>query len=227
MEQPREQQQRQVAYITSIAEIERGHYIKQEGWQPSYVKSGNRELSRVNLIGVIVSTQEDAGLRTAMFDDSTGMIELIFFEKFENLMTGQLVNLIGRVREYNGKKAIMPEIIKKLSNQKWVQVRALELDEMRKDVKAEEYSASENVEGSEDLGSVEEEVIGEEEKMEPNEKSENKFEKACRIIKEADKGDGADFQTVIEQGAEEKIIQQLLTEGEIFEISPGKLKVLE
>jgi hypothetical protein len=50
------------------------------------------------------------------------------------------------------------------------------------------------------------------------------------LIKKLDKGEGSDTEQVIKQSRlkdADKIITTLLYEGEIFEISPGKLKVLE
>lgn len=47
------------------------------------------------------------------------------------------------------------------------------------------------------------------------------------IIRELDKGEGADYNQVAERLGDEKIIVHLLATGELFETRPGKLKVLE
>ena len=48
------------------------------------------------------------------------------------------------------------------------------------------------------------------------------------IIKQADKGDGADITTIMNEHADaEHLIQKLKEVGDIFEPQPGKLKVLE
>ena len=51
-------------------------------------------------------------------------------------------------------------------------------------------------------------------------------ENVIKIIKECDDGEGADYEEVLEKVKNEKLINSLMEEGEIFEIKPGKLKVL-
>lgn len=61
------------------------------------------------------------------------------------------------------------------------------------------------------------------------EPKENPFDKIVRVINDLDEGRGADFEAVVQKSGIEKaedIVNNLLLEGEIFEISPGKLKVL-
>ena len=57
----------------------------------------------------------------------------------------------------------------------------------------------------------------------------NSREKILSIIKELDKGEGANIDDVInfsKTGNAEDIVQDLLLRGEIFEIRAGKLKVM-
>ena len=59
---------------------------------------------------------------------------------------------------------------------------------------------------------------------------ENPSEKIFMLIKKFDSGSGADMQQVVDQcdlKDGEKTISNLLEAGEIFEIKPGRLKVLE
>ncbi|MCK5854229.1 MAG: hypothetical protein KAG56_03340, partial [Sulfurovaceae bacterium] len=51
-------------------------------------------------------------------------------------------------------------------------------------------------------------------------------EEVIKQIKILDKGDGADYEDVLNKVKDEKMIQMLLEDGEIFEIKPGKLKLL-
>ena len=41
-----------------------------------------------------------------------------------------------------------------------------------------------------------------------------------------DSGDGADYELLVEKVGDERIITTLLEEGEIFEVTPGRLKAL-
>ena len=66
--------------------------------------------------------------------------------------------------------------------------------------------------------------------MEEPKENELTPKKIFDFIKQKDNGNGADFNEIVENYKEsnaEKLIQFLLKEGEVFEISPGKLKVLE
>ena len=60
--------------------------------------------------------------------------------------------------------------------------------------------------------------------------SKNPIQIIYNLIKSLDKGDGADIEDVIKESKInncEDIINNLLREGEIFEIKKGKLKILE
>ena len=56
------------------------------------------------------------------------------------------------------------------------------------------------------------------------------FKSFYSLIKKLDKGEGVTFEDVIKNSATSKaetIITKLLENGDVFEIKPGKLKVLE
>jgi len=64
---------------------------------------------------------------------------------------------------------------------------------------------------------------------EPTKKTFNPAEKIIKRIKGLDTGDGADFESVIKDHGDgaENLIKSLMKRGKIFELKPGKLKVLE
>lgn len=209
-------QQRQVAYKVQIKDILDGEFIKQEGWNPSYIKNKGKEISRINIISTIVTTDDNQ----ILVDDGSGRITLRVFENqdiFSGLNIGDIILIIGKVREFN-ERYIIPEIIKKIKDPKWVQVRKIELEkeskkESRKEPELEQKQQPEPVtEEVEDLSES------------------SPTDLIYQLIKETDDGQGASVDDVIEKSNNEnaeKIINNLLTEGEIFEISPGKVKVLE
>ena len=117
-------QKRQVACIVSINTLIQGKYIRQDGWQPNYILTkDNNEISRVNLMGVIIDISLDN--KSFLVDDGTGNIQVRAFEEIKQLkdiQMGDIVNIIGKPREFNDDKYIIPEIVKKVEDKRWVDV---------------------------------------------------------------------------------------------------------
>lgn len=210
-------QKRQIAFKISLKTLKSGNYVQQEGWQPNYIETAGKKISRANIIAVIISqpVQENNSVHF-IIDDGTDNIQVRKFEESEvHVQLGDIVNIIGRPREYNGERYVIPEIIKKIDNPKWAEVRKKEL-EREENIQEEENK----IQNTQEKPQVEE--VFEEENQ--------NISKIIQTIKESDNGDGAVFEEVIEKsGIEfaEKILTNLLKEGEIFEIAPGKLKVLD
>jgi RPA family protein len=213
-QQNNQQQKRQVAYKVSVNSILNGQYIKEEGWNPNHIKlDDGRDISRVNLIGVVVDkpVEENTTQQNVMIDDGSANISLKLFEDnnlFTDINVGDSVLIIGRPREFGDERYIVPEIIKKIEDPNWIKLRKLELGNknapLEKD-KIEVYNSAE-----EDILEEEGDIIS--------------------LIKKLDQGDGADFNDIVEKcGKEngEKIINNMIKIGELFEIKPGKIKVLE
>ena len=215
---PPENQKRQIAYKVRIQEIINGQYIKEEGWQPNYIITDDgKKVSRINLIAVVVAkpTEQETISQSIILDDGTGRISARVFEKnniFDNIEIGDVVLLIGRPREYGKEMYLLPEILKKIQDKSWIKIRELELGnkKIKKDTEENKKQMTEN---------VDEEIIENTE--------ESPADKVISIIKENDKGDGVDFEEVLKQVNEEDMIKELLKKGELFEIRPGRLKVLE
>jgi len=211
-------QKRQVAHKIRINDVLRGSYVKEEGeWSPNYVLVGDKKVSRVNIIAVVVSKEspENSNHSNLIIDDGSGKISVRSFDgsnNFENINIGEFIMVVGRPREYLNEKYIVSEILKKVDNNRWVELRKLELESA--------------------FGSYEEMP---EERLSEKEVNEETIiddinSKIFNLIKEIDAGEGADTQDVITRSNRddaEGIITQLLERGEVFEIKPGKLKVLE
>tara|TARA_Y100000310_G_scaffold260603_1_gene269596 strand:+ start:2866 stop:3513 length:648 start_codon:yes stop_codon:yes gene_type:complete len=207
-------QKREIAYKVRIKDIVEGKYVKNEGWQPNYiVTSESVKVSRINLIGVVISVEESPSYKDLILDDSTGRISVKVFEdmsRTNGVEVGSAVLLIGRPREYGNETYIIPEIIKKLNDPKWIMVRKLELnkpDEDSADVKKEKYEEKET------------------KKKEP----EDMVKRIFSAIKELDKGDGAGFDEILRMVNEtntEEVIDSLIKQGEIFEPRAGKLIIM-
>jgi len=213
---------RQVAYKVRVNDILKGEYVKEEGeWVPNYIKIGDKKVSRVNLMAVVVSKQnlENTNYQSLLIDDGSGKISIRSFEEginFNNIDVGDFVLVIGRPREYFNEKYIVSEILKRIDDARWVEVRKLELKgkgETREKISTEES-----------------EVMDKEEEIRENRIEDDINKKIFDLIKEIDNGEGADIQEVITKlniDKGEDIITKLLREGEVFEIKSGRLKVLE
>lgn len=200
---------RETAIKIEIKDLIEGRYVVKEGWTPNFVETIYGKVSRINILGVIIQELDNHSYK---IDDGTSQIELRTFEpKPINVNVGDLVMVIGRPREYGGGIYINYEILKKI-DPKWIQYRKKELELLRpKKIIINQTPKMENAE----------EIVV---------KADNIFEKIMNIIRENDTGNGTPIDVVIEKIDDiqaEKIINNLLSEGEIFEIKPGCVKILE
>jgi len=219
-----EPQKRQIACKARIADLINGKYVKEEGWTPNYIitKQG-KHISRINLIGTIIS-KGDSGqdYQSLIIDDGSGNISLRAFEKNEainNTEIGDVIIVIGRPREYSSEKYIVPEIIKKINNNKWINVRKIELE--IEDLKTTELPAKEEKVIIESIES---------ESVKQTKSIINNPQIVYETVKKLDSGQGVNIDKIIKKTGirnAEEIIKKFLMEGEMFEISPGRIKILE
>jgi RPA family protein len=198
-------QKRQTAYKVRIQDVLDSEYIKTEGFSPNYLNINNQEISRINVVGIVLQKSEISNYKTLTMDDGTGKIFARIFEdsgSLEQINVGDIVLIIGRPREFSSEKYILIEIIKKV-NPIWAKVRKLELE---KEI------------GYEGTQSNEEKIL-----------DLNPSNKIFSMIKKLDKGNGVSIEDISTDNIKnvDKIIDTLLKGGDIFEVSPGKLKVLE
>ncbi|MBL7050543.1 hypothetical protein ISS04_00080 [Candidatus Woesearchaeota archaeon] len=215
MEKSTQNQSRQIAYKTKIKDILEGEYIKEDGWIPNYILSGTKKISRVNLVGVVVAKSDNSENQEFVLEDKSGKISVRFFEKKDSFGVwgiGDFLRIIGRPREYNGQKYIVPEIIKNVEKG-WFELMMFEVcGALGIQKKTPEIKKKQEI--------IEKKI------MEDIIKDKINSEDVIGFIKKLDVGDGADYEEVLLQAKDDKILKNLLEEGEIFEIRPGKLKVL-
>jgi len=211
-----EQQRRQIARKLGIKDILAGTYIKEEGFKPNYVLLQDQSrAARVNMTGVVVMTATE-GLPTLVLDDGTGRVSVRAFEPsamMARVQVGDAVLVIGRPRQFGNEMYVLPEIVRKLPDLGWLEVRKREL------AGTQVISALPAL--TPPSGTESEEVVDE---------SFSLTEHVLGAIRSLDTGQGADTDAVIGKiGTHdaEKTIRFLLQNGDIFEVSPGKLKVLE
>ena len=214
---------RQVAYKVKIADIINNRYVKEEGWLPNYIAVGNIKVSRVNILGVIVSKDSqdsDKPSQNFILDDGSGRIALRFFDGLTTFDVGSIVTVVGRPREFGADRYIVPEIIKKIKDSKWVNVRKIEL--------AAETPTTNHVDPPVENSSVDSEEISVETENFVDVSDESVD--ITNIIKELDSGSGVGFDEISVKSKDvdvEKVIKRLLEQGDIFEVKPGRYKVLE
>ncbi|MBW2997946.1 hypothetical protein KY321_00265 [Candidatus Woesearchaeota archaeon] len=202
---------RETAYKVKIKDLIKGKYVVTGETESNYIEIKDKKVSRSNIIGIIITDENN----NYSIDDGSGEIVLRDFnEKIpENLNTGDLILLIGKPREYNEDKYIVPEIIKKIDDEKWVEYRKLELNE-------DGSETSDKNEDSEEIKTKEFNI----------ERPEDILNEIKDIIVANDKGDGTSMQTILEKLNDktdgEENIKKLLKIGEIYEIKPSVYKIL-
>lgn len=218
-------QKRQTAFVVRISDILKGSYVKEEGWQPNYIKMGTKKVSRVNIIATVISKPEEEPFKTMVVDDGARISVRSFEEAdvFKDFEIGDVVLIIGRPREYAQQKYVMPEIIKRV-DERWAELRKLQLQRLELEEKEERALEVEEIKEEKKEEEEKEKEVEEEKTRDTN------MQHVFELVKELDKGEGADFEAVMNKAdvqSPEKIIRALLEQGEIFELRPGKLKVLE
>lgn len=194
--------QRQVAYKVRVSDILNASFSKDD-LSAGYIRLNSTNVSRINLIGTLVYKSEERNYSSCIIDDGSGKISLRAFgnpNAFSKIDVGGFVLVIGKIREFGNEKYIMPELLKRIEIG-WMNLRKAELNNkiVYEDKETEESITS------------------------------NNNEIYC-LIKNLDKGDGVSFEDIIKNSATDKaeiIITKLLENGDVFEVKPGKLKVLE
>jgi RPA family protein len=198
--------ERSVARKIPVNEILTGTFVKRPGWEPSGILTKYGEISRVNIVGLIVSLTQTDTSGNFLIDDGTGNITVRYFESnpvYNALKVGDIIRLIARVRENQNSIYLVPECISQ-TDKRWHQVHTLELKISRNDAVKLPVEQAEDEEAG-------------------------PYQKILNIIAMMDEGQGAEVEDIlkaanIQDG--DSVIRSLLAEGEIFEISPGKMKVL-
>jgi RPA family protein len=206
---------RDTALKLRIKDITAGELKKGDGkWDSILLTPLNEEAGRVRVLATVVSRfiRDDGKYAVLTLDDATDTITTRAFNEdvrlVENTKDGDIVDVIGRVAEYDGDMYISTESISKIDDPNWETVRKLEIELGRK--------KEADIEGA-----VEEDVSKEENK-EP-------IALVKEIIDRLDEGDGVKYLYIIEEcGLKEEKLEEILAElmeaGEIYEPKIGKFK---
>jgi RPA family protein len=179
------------------------------------------------VIGTVVQKDSSDSYQSITIDDGTGVINIRGFEDrsklFEGISVGDAVMIMGRPRQFGSQVYMAPEIVRRIMDRRWIDVRMLELPATALPSAEEVASAKAPALSGDD--SVEE--------IDISSRSDTKGiglpQKVLAQIRELDKGEGASYDDVAQRLGDqaEAVIKMMMEQGELFEIKPGKLKVLE
>ena len=230
---------RMTAKKVRISDIVNGRWEKKEGMVPSFVVTPNgNEISRARIMGTVVSrfVAEDGNFASLTLDDSTETMRIKTFKTakpIDSFETGNIVEIIGKIREYMGEIYMIPEIVKAIDDPNLELLRKLEImkgtgsvgsvDSVGTQNKAEEADKVEMNEAPKD---------GEKpNKKKPAERKEDKGELKRGILKFIESSeDGIEYTKILENFKDNKeneiesVINEVLAEGICYEPTPGKIK---
>jgi len=215
---------RSTAYRVRISSLINGEFLRQEGFNPSYIIIDKNQVSRVNIIATVVSKYltEDGNYCALTLDDGSETIRVKAFSadvaNIKNVKVGSFVRVIGKVKHYNDETYLIPEVIKQGLDPNWLIVDHIELGKPEfKEVEERPKVKSAPKEEPEVM-----EITA----------SDNPNTNIVELIKAHDSGDGAPMDDVMKNSKMDKkeakdIILNLLKSGEVFEPKKGILKLLE
>ncbi|MFB6208457.1 MAG: OB-fold nucleic acid binding domain-containing protein, partial [Candidatus Nanohaloarchaea archaeon] len=245
------QQKRQTAKLTNTKELNSGKYFQREGFEPNFLLTPEgRRLSRARFVGTVVDTfvNDDETYGSLTFDDGRDTVQVKFFNeiaKMQEFDVGDIVEVVGKVREYQGQIYLDAEILKKRpvekellhqlryrkSEEEWNQIRETvrQLKESGKDQDEIEKEMSGKLEEDEVDALLQ--SFGESFSSGEREDVENLEKDVLDAVEKLDEGDGADYSDIVEEldepeDALEDTINSLLSEGTCYEPQPGKIKKL-
>jgi RPA family protein len=195
---------RQPAKKIYVRELLDSYLRVAEGLEPNAALTARGAVARASIIGVVIATEE-LPVSSLTIDDGTGQIQVRSFERKLPQTVGSVVQVIGRPRSYQGTHYLAAEAIA-IVDAGWAEFRKKELGNVQ---------------------TKEQEIVAAEERQ--SEGGENRAELILRLIRELDDGAGAPIEQVVVRSRfkdAEDIIEQMLLAGDIFELRPGKVKIL-
>jgi len=245
---------RLTAHIAGTAELISGKYVKKGGFESNYVLTNlGRRLSRVRVMGTVVDkfVSEDGSYGSITVDDGTSTLRCKTFVNLkilDGINLGDLVDVVGKVREHNDEIYAMPEIIrivqpnaetlrllelkKIFAEQNYKIERFKELQKQSADLAELKVLAKSAKINSEDIEAIMEAQELIQMTMEKNvAKTHEEREKVLRLIETLDIGDGADYQNIVKESKlpehiVDTAVQELLETGICFEPKAGRIKKL-
>ena len=120
------------AFKVRIGDLVSGKLAQEENATYLLTKD-NRKLVRFRIMATVIDkfVSDDNSYAIITLDDSTETIRAKAFkgetQKLAELQVGDLVDVVGNAREYDGELYVNPEIVTKIENPNWELLRKLEL----------------------------------------------------------------------------------------------------
>ncbi|MFQ5887211.1 MAG: OB-fold nucleic acid binding domain-containing protein [Candidatus Hydrothermarchaeales archaeon] len=222
---PEKRFSRGVAYKVPIMDITKGTYKPADSEEEiNYLLTPlNEKISRCRTMATVVSRHvgEDQRFAFLTIDDATDTISARVFredvELVKDIKPGDIVDIIGKIREYQGEKYINIESITRMDDPNWELVRKLEI------LRHEEESGikrgkGETITEKEFEAAVEEDVVSEDSKA-----------LILGLIDKLDEDEGVRYLILADESGldDEKLeetLNELLGEGEIYEPKIGRFR---
>ncbi len=245
------QQKRQTAKLVDFNHLNSGKYFQREGFEPNFLLTPEgRRISRARTVATVVDrfVNDDETYGSLTLDDGNDTLQVKFFnelELMEDFETGDILEVVGKAREYQGQIYLDGEILTRVNPEKEL------LHQLRLEKRKEEWKQiRDTVEQLDDSGKSHEEIENEmagtltedevdsllqsfNEKFKENgdEGLENIERDVLDAIQELDEGEGADYSEILDAIDEpedklEDTVNSLLSEGTCYEPKPGKIKKL-
>ncbi len=234
---------RQTAKKVRIWDLMRGEWVKNEGMEPSYVTTGYGEnVSRARILATVTAKfiSEDKAFGSLTLDDGTDTIRIKVFKSVkpvEDFKTGDVVDVVGRVREYEGEIYIIPEVIRKVSDPNIETLRRLEIIYKIEGIKKTKDLINKYRDDFPKNEELKKALIEKGMKREwidialGGKELTNKKSDLRKVIMDIlmSSPDGIEYSELIkkasaEEADAESVINDLLSEGICYEPSPGKIK---
>lgn len=246
------QQKRQTAKLTNTKELNSGKYFQKEGFTPNYLLTPEgRRLSRTRLVATVVDTftNDDETYGSITLDDGQDTTQVKFFNDIDDVQEydeGDIVEAIGKVREYQGQTYMDAEVLKQVAVEKEL-LHQLKYRKMVEEWNQIRDTVKQLKESGKDQEDIEKEMAGklDEEEVdsllqsfgesfsvsETQEDIENLEKDVLDAVENLDEGEGADYADIVDELDEpedklEDTINGLLSDGTCYEPKPGKIKKL-
>ena len=239
---------RRPAVKIEISHLRQGKFIENNQWEPNTIETIFGKIQRINIIGIMISKDEEHS--SFILDDGTGTIIIDYnfsteqdLKNIKTIKEGTCINIIGKPRKFDESIYIVPEIIKKIDDLKWIKFRKLEISQQLKEgFKIKETNVSSVNKEKSDYNNSNNIIIEKNNYEKTDIKNEydkkeddilDSYEIINTFLKNNDSGEGVSTSILIKELNErnipdsERIVQKLLEQGEIFEIMPGMIKLLQ
>ncbi|MDD5331815.1 MAG: OB-fold nucleic acid binding domain-containing protein [Candidatus Nanoarchaeia archaeon] len=208
-----------------ISNLLNGNYIKQLGeFEPNYVQVKDEQIFKINIVATIINKfqSEDNNYVALTIDDNSGIIRIKSWaedaKKIIKFNIGDHILVIAKPKEYNNELYLAPSVIKLVEDPNLELMYKAEI--FKKYGKPETITLKETIQQTEEI---------------KQEKVENVNESArqdiLNFIEKNSNSDGIKIDFIIQnsklnEAETEKIIQELLKEGELFQPKPTFIKII-